>query len=605
MVQERKDLILKQASLISEEQLDLLFKKAMNNKIKLNRAEKLSSYQAAYKMAISIGDQKAANEARYNFNKTLMATDNSIDIENEYTTDELFQALGGSDGDFGLNVGHAMNIMHDSDTEICVNVLSAGGVKTMMKQVKVDPFSISIEDLRVYCDALMNAKKERVRASNAIFAVLNRQDSEIKSDALYNVLLISLRTKEWVEAGYEKVVKAAAPHFPVCQYLVQIPGVGEALASNLYARVQLKDGTNSASSIWSYCGLNDNITPYLGQKGARECVNQAKKVVSDDYRKHYGHILQDKLCFVKLGKAPAEVRRMIGGEAFQKYQGMTNSEKEEIKIVFASLSPKEVNDVIDACVCLYDKQHPSNKEISQIGFFSGRHQNKVRSFTKKDSDELTYNSIIKGLSKPPYNVKAKTIAYQIIECIIRKGTSEYATLYRKRKEYEVKNNEAGLYAEEAARQLRKKNFESENAKKCLLQGKLTPAHIDRRARRYVVKIFLSHYFEILWIEKYGMLPKLAPVFSDGNHYHYIMPEFDYEVFFDVENASDQRFNSNGTPIKSVKISDYEFETYTGKFTKNLSVYGNFVDDPSANDRALAAIYERVAEEKKENEDEDE
>ena len=84
MVQERKDLILKQASLISEEQLDLLFKKAMNNKIKLNRAEKLSSYQAAYKMAISIGDQKAANEARYNFNKTLMATDNSIDIENEY-----------------------------------------------------------------------------------------------------------------------------------------------------------------------------------------------------------------------------------------------------------------------------------------------------------------------------------------------------------------------------------------------------------------------------------------------------------------------------------------------------------------------------------------
>ena len=334
MVQERKDLILKQASLITEEQLDLLFKKAGNNKIKMARVEKLREYQSAYKLAISIGDQKAAADAKHEFYKILMKTDNSMDIENEYTYDEFLQALSKYEGDFGPNVGHAMNVMNEADTQICVNVLSAGGVKTMMKQVKVDPFSITLEDLRVYCDALMNAKKERVRASNAIFAVLNKQDSEIKSDALYNVLLISLRTKEWVEAGYEKVVKAAAPHFPVCQYLIQIPGVGEALASNLYARVQLKDGTNSASSIWSYCGMNDNITPYLGQKGARECVNQAKKVVSDDYRKRYSHILQDNPCFVKLGKAPAEVRRMIGGEAFNKYQGMTNSEKEEVKIIY-------------------------------------------------------------------------------------------------------------------------------------------------------------------------------------------------------------------------------------------------------------------------------
>lgn len=596
----RKKQILNQASLITEEELNRLMMAAQDSTLKKRKVENMMRCQEEYKLAISAGDQNAADEARRKFNSYLKSIDLGIDIEKEYSAEELESAIKESEGDFGINVGQAMNLIEKSNTKICINILSSGGVKTMMKQIVVDPFNITLSDLRVYCDALMNAKRERVRASNAISAVLNRQDSEIKSADLYNVLCISLHTKEWVEAGYEKLVKSAAQYFPVCNYLIQIDGVGEASASNLYARVQLAEGAYSVSSIWSYCGMNDNLTPYLGRRSAREVINQAKKVVSEDYHKAFDHILRGKMCFVKLGKAHENVRHF--GSEFDIYSGMTESEKEEVKAIFAKLSPTKVNQLIDACVCLYDKKHPSNKEISQIGMYSGRHQNKIKSF-KTDAGDLTYESIIKGLSKPPYNTKAKTITYQIIDNIIRKGASEYATLYRKRKAYEVANNEAGYYVNEAKNQLRKKNYESETAKTCLAQGKLTPAHIDRRARRYVAKIFLSHYFELLWIEKYGRLPKLAPVFSDGNHYHYIMPEYEYDIMFDVENINDVRVNSNGTPVVSVTMSDYEFEAYTGKFTKNLSVYGDFVDDDEANAKAMSAIYDRVAEEKEEIEEE--
>ena len=595
----RKKQILNQASLITEEELNKLMMAAQDSILKKRKVENMRRCQEEYKLAISAGDQNAATEARRKFNSYLKTIDLGIDIEKEYTAEELESVIKESEGDFGINVGQAMNLIEKSNTKICINILSSGGVKTMMKQIVVDPFNITLSDLRVYCDALMNAKRERIRASNAISAVLNRQDSEIKSADLYNVLCISLHTKEWVEAGYEKLVKSAAQYFPVCNYLIQIDGVAEASASNLYARVQLAEGAYSVSSIWSYCGMNDNLTPYLGRQAAREVINQAKKVVSEDYHKTFDHILRGKMCFVKLGKAHENVKF---GSEFDKYSGMTESEREEIKAIFAKLSPTKINQLIDACVCLYDKKHPSNKEISQIGMYSGRHQNKVKSF-KTDAGDLTYESIIKGLSKPPYNTKAKTITYQIIDNIIRKGTSKYATLYRKRKAYEVANNEAGYYVNEARNQLRKKNYESETAKTCLTQGKLTPAHIDRRARRYVAKIFLSHYFELLWIEKYGKLPKLAPVFSDGNHYHYIMPEYEYDIMFDVENINDVRVNSNGTPIVGITMSDYEFEAYTGKFTKNLSVYGDFVDDDEANAKAISAIYDRVAEEKEEIEEE--
>ena len=591
----RKKQILNQTSLITEEELNRLIENAQDSALKKRRAENMRYYQEEYKLAISVGDQSAATEARRKFNSYLKTIDLGMDIESEYSVEELESAIKESEGDFGINMGQAMNLIEKSNTKICISILSSGGVKSMMKEIQVDPFGISLSDLRVYCDALMNATRERVRASNAISAILNKQDSEIKSVDLYNVLCISLHTKEWVEAGYEKLVKSAAKYFPVCNYLMRIDGVAEASASNLYARVQLAEGAYSVSSLWSYCGMNDNLTPYLGRQAAREVINQAKKVVSEHYHKTFDHILRGKMCFVKLGKAPEGVRRFIGAD-FNRYSGMTESEKEEIKAIFATLSPTEIDQVIDACVCLYDKKHPSNKEVSQIGMYSGRHQNKIRSF-KTDAGDLTYESIIKGLSKPPYNTKAKTITYQIIDNIIRKGTSEYATLYRKRKAYEVANNEAGYYVNEARNQLRKKNYENETAKRCLAQGKLTPGHIDRRARRYVAKIFLSHYFELLWIEKYGKLPKLAPVFSDGNHYHYIMPEYDYDMMFDVENINDARVNSNGTPIVGIKMSDYEFEAYTGKFTKNLSVYGDFVDDDEANAKAISAIYDRVAEEK--------
>ena len=598
----RKKQILNQASLITEEELNRLMKVAQDNTYKKMQVENMKRCQEEYKLAISAGDQRVAKEAKRNFNSYLKTIDLGIDIEREYSAEELESAIKESEGNFGINMGQAMNLIEKSNTKICINILSSGGVKTMMKQVVVDPFNITLSDLRVYCDALMNAKRERVRVSNAISAVLNKQDSEIKSADLYNVLCISLHTKEWVEAGYEKLVKDAAKYFPICNYLIQIAGIAEASASNLYARVQLAEGAYSVSSVWSYCGMNDNLTPYLGKQAAREVVNQAKKVVSEYYHKTFDHILRGKMCFVKLGKAPEDVRRFIGGSDFNKYSGMTESEREEIKAIFATLSPTETNQLIDACVCLYDKKHPSNKEVSQIGMYSGRHQNKVKSF-KTDSGDLTYESIIKGLSKPPYNTKAKTITYQIIDNIIRKGTSEYATLYRKRKAYEVANNEAGYYVNEARNQLRKKNYENETAKTCLAKGKLTPGHIDRRARRYVAKIFLSHYFELLWIEKYGKLPKLAPVFSDGNHYHYIMPEYAYDMMFDVENINEVRVNSNGTPIVGISMSDYEFEAYTGKFTKNLSVYGDFVDDEEANAKAISAIYDRVAEEKEEIEEE--
>ena len=53
------------------------------------------------------------------------------------------------------------------------------------------------------------------------------------------------------------------------------------------------------------------------------------------------------------------------------------------------------------------------------------------------------------------------------------------------------------------------------------QGKLPPAHIHARAKRYAVKMFLSHLQTVMWFEKYGELPVKPFVIEHMGHVHYV------------------------------------------------------------------------------------
>lgn len=72
---------------------------------------------------------------------------------------------------------------------------------------------------------------------------------------------------------------------------------------------------------------------------------------------------------------------------------------------------------------------------------------------------------------------------------IRQPSGPYYTVYAERKAYEAAKNEAGDYAEQAARQLAHIN-PTAGQKKHLEAGMLTPAHINARAQRYMEKRFI-------------------------------------------------------------------------------------------------------------------
>ena len=111
--------------------------------------------------------------------------------------------------------------------------------------------------------------------------------------------------------------------------------------------------------------------------------------------------------------------------------------------------------------------------------------------------------------KRPHNGRLKTLCWKIGESFVKlKGNEDdvYGNIYEQRKAYEIARNDAGMYAEQAAAVLKSRPGHAQKA--VYAEGKLPPGHIHARAKRYAVKLFLAHYWEMG--RKLAGLPVVLP-----------------------------------------------------------------------------------------------
>lgn len=133
-------------------------------------------------------------------------------------------------------------------------------------------------------------------------------------------------------------------------------------------------------------------------------------------------------------------------------------------------------------------------------------------------------------TKRPYNAELKVLCvFKAGECFVKvqNNTKDvYGKIYRTRKDWETDQNERGAYAALAKSILESKNFRDDtDAKAAYLEGKLPKAHIHARARRYAVKIFLSHVQDVMYRDYFDEAPLVPFIMKDegGTHRHFIKP----------------------------------------------------------------------------------
>jgi hypothetical protein len=131
----------------------------------------------------------------------------------------------------------------------------------------------------------------------------------------------------------------------------------------------------------------------------------------------------------------------------------------------------------------------------------------------------------KKKQKRPWNAKLKTLCWKTGQCFMKFHNHPdcvYGKVYELRKEYEINRNERGENTE-LATQLLKKFRPTTEAYKYLQKGVLPPAQIDARARRYAVKLFLSHLQMVWFFATFNKLPSLPYPLTHLKHAHMITP----------------------------------------------------------------------------------
>ncbi len=161
-----------------------------------------------------------------------------------------------------------------------------------------------------------------------------------------------------------------------------------------------------------------------------------------------------------------------------------------------------------------------------------------------------YNPMMKWEKgqKRPYNVFLKTIFYHAGMSFVKFSGNDkcvYGKWFLAKLQEYRQLNDSGAYAEQAKNDLRKYAKETQAYKQCL-EGKLPAAQIVARARRWTIKLLISHLHEFWYNYHYGRPPAQPYAISILGHAHYI-PFGEYPANYKDLKPSTQDLADNEIP----------------------------------------------------------
>lgn len=174
-----------------------------------------------------------------------------------------------------------------------------------------------------------------------------------------------------------------------------------------------------------------------------------------------------------------------------------------------------------------------NQFVFDLSERTGWRMSHYEKMALRDDGTWDKQKLISATAMIPYNKDMKVLCYKIGHSFMlnkNKDDSLYGKILKEREEVENYRNNRGDYADQAAKALSEKNYKKGTiAYKHYSQGKLPPAHIAARCRRYATKLFISHLFEAAYYNRYGKQAPNPYVLQYLGHKDYIPPEVAYDA----------------------------------------------------------------------------
>jgi len=348
------------------------------------------------------------------------------------------------------------------------------GLASISKDVKNSVVEIkSRDELRFLTDSYYQAQNRRIAADGQIRSIIQGYDTgEDPNDTsmIPSALLWVSENAANEEKQIYKLLDAYTDTTPVGRWCKAVTGLGPVITAVMLATFNIEQCTH-VNQFNSYAGLNDNNCPWLGTTKASDIIKEA--IVECGY----------------------------------------------------DLSDIKPSDKI------------SNKVLKVISEKTGRDPVKLLKMKDEKKDCVTRKSLESGLAKIPYNKDLKKNLWLLGESFVKvsnKESSLYGKIYKEKKELENYLNDNGEFAEQARIKLATTNIgKSTDAYKYYSEGKLPPAHIQARAKRYAVKLFISHLFDAMYMDYYKKLPPLPYPIAHQGHVDIVDPEVPYKYYIEI------------------------------------------------------------------------
>ncbi len=148
----------------------------------------------------------------------------------------------------------------------------------------------------------------------------------------------------------------------------------------------------------------------------------------------------------------------------------------------------------------------------------------IRKKALQENGKVTVSSLIKAVSRKPWNARLKTLCWKIGDSFVKVHNKEdafYGHFYAKCKAEEVEKNARKEFSEQAEQKLRDFKIKDTATKKVYEDGRLPDGRIDLRARRQAVKLFLAHWHREAYVVRYEKEPPLPYPIAHLGHTHVI------------------------------------------------------------------------------------
>jgi hypothetical protein len=356
------------------------------------------------------------------------------------------------------------------------NTIDLEPIARLTRDLKSASVTLGDDEARFLVDAYYIMQEDRKR--------YYAQDRTLEEGKEPNeVIKWFARQSETLEKQIARALDAYASHHPVGTWLYSVYGVGPVISAGLFAHIDIERAP-TVGHIYSFGG-------YAGVQ-AEETKHLSRAIYRATYAKPYDRTTRNNV---------PELEMEGDYKAVYLYPDDDTKKRKDIAALFqvtveGDAKPKVIDGEPEFLTC----------EFVNHRVYAGS-----RPWLAKQ--------------KRPFNADLKTLFWKIGQSFLKFSNVEdcfYGGLYRQRKEFEVNNNEEGKLAHIAAQRVDTVDKDTD-AYKAYSIGKLPPAHIDARARRFAVKMFLSDLHAVWYFLRYKVVAPRPYVVDHLGHAHWRMP----------------------------------------------------------------------------------